>query len=129
MVVWVKVYERLFGSDEAIDRMDRESTVLRWNERMTEAFERLKEEVARDVELAYPNYSEWARLLEVYTDVSGYCMGGCLMQDQVLVGIERKRVIVYVSKAFSATERKYSKTERELAMLTFCLKMLQPFLY
>ena len=107
----------------------KKSTVLRWNDKMTDAFEKLKEEVARDVELAYPDYSEWARPLEVYTDASGYCMGGCLMQDQVLDGIERKRVIAYVSKAFSATERKYSTIERELAALRFCLKTLRPFLY
>ena len=31
----------------------KKSKVLRWNDRMTEVFERLKEEVARDVELAY----------------------------------------------------------------------------
>src|SRR5678816_2782675 len=56
-------------------------------------------------------------------------MGGCLMQEQVIDGIERKRVIAYVSKAFSMTERKYSTIERELAALRFCLKSLRPFLY
>ena len=51
---------------------EKKSTVLRWNERMTEAFERLKEEAARDVELAYPDHNEWVRPLEVYTDASGW---------------------------------------------------------
>ena len=107
----------------------KKSKVLRWNDRMTEVFERLKEEVARDVELAYSDQKEWARPLEVYMDANGYCMGGYLMQDQVLDGIERKRVIAYVLQAFSTTERKYSMIERELAALRFCLKTLQPFSY
>ena len=107
----------------------KKSTIVKWNDRMNEAFEKLKAEVVKDVELAYPDYSEDAKPLEVYTDASGYCMGGCLMQEQVIEGIERKRVIAYVSKAFSMTERKYSTIERELAALRFCLKSLRPFLY
>ena len=83
----------------------------------------------KDVELAYPDYSMNAKMLEVYTDASGYSMGGCLMQDQVVDGIECKRVIAYVSKAFNTAERKYSTIERELASLRFCLKSLRPFLY
>src|SRR5678815_3045050 len=107
----------------------KKSTIVKWNDKMNEAFDKLKAEVAKDVELAYPDYSEYAKPLEVYTDASGYCMGGCLMQEQVIDGIERKRVIAYVSKAFSMTERKYSTIERELAALRFCLKSLRPFLY
>ena len=52
--------------------------------------EKLKEEVAKDAELAYPDYSEFAKPLEVFMDVSGYYMGGCLIQDQVHEAIERK---------------------------------------
>ena len=100
-----------------------------WDERMNEAFERLREEIAKDVELAYPDYSEDAGMLEVYTDASGFCMGGCLMQAQIVNGMEKKRVIAYVSKAFNKAEKKYSTIERELAALRFCLKSLRPFLY
>ena len=107
----------------------KKSTVLKWNERMEKAFVKLREEVVKDVELAYPDYSLNAKMLEVYTDASGYSMGGCLMQDQVVDGVERKRVIAYVSKAFNTAERKYSTIERELAGLRFCLKSLRPFLY
>ena len=57
--------------------------------------------------MVYLDYSKSAGPLEVYAVESGYCMEGCLMQDQVLDGIERKRIIAYVSKAFSAAERKY----------------------
>ena len=109
---------------------EKESTVLKWNERMTEAFERLKEEIARDVELAYPDYSEWARPLEVYR--CKWLLYGKFFNVRssfTVDGVERKRMISYVLKAFIATERKYSPIERKLAALTFCLKTLQPFLY
>lgn len=60
--------------------------------------------------------------LLVYTDASGYSMEGCLMQNQVVNGVEGKKVIAYISKAFNKSERKYSTIERELAGLRFCLK-------
>ena len=107
----------------------RKSVVLKWDERMENAFMKLKENVVKDVELAYPDYSPNARVLEVYTDASGISMGGCLMQDQVVNGVEQKRVIAYVSKAFSKAERKYSTIERELAALRHCVKTLKPFLF
>ena len=34
----------------------------------------------------------------MYTDASGYCIEDCLMQDKVLDGIERKRVIAMFRK-------------------------------
>ena len=107
----------------------RKSTVLKWDSKMTEAFERLKEEAVKDVELAYPDYGPDAKMLEVYTDASGYSMGGCLMQKQMVDGAEQERVIAYVSKAFNKAERKYSTIERELAALRFCLKVLRVFLF
>ena len=82
--------------------------VLKWDEGMNEAFERLKEMSAEDSQIAYPDYGENARPLELYTDASGYCMGGCLMFDGEWV----RRVIGYVSKAFNKAERKYSTIER-----------------
>ncbi|XP_068240945.1 uncharacterized protein [Palaemon carinicauda] len=57
----------------------RNSKGLKWDERMLEAFENLKEEAARDVTLAFPDYSEHARMLELYMDASGISMGGCLV--------------------------------------------------
>lgn len=83
------------------------------------AFEKLKTEILKDVELAYLDYGESASPLEIYTNASGYCMGECLMQDQLIDGVLRKRVIAYVSKALNATERRYSTIERGLANLRF----------
>ena len=105
------------------------SCVLKWDEGMNEAFERLKEMSAEDSQIAYPDYGENSRPLELYTDASGYCMGGCLIQEQLLNGEWVRRVIGYVSKAFNKAERKYSTIERELAAIRFCVKTLKAFLY
>ena len=104
-------------------------TVLVWDERMIEAFEKLKECVMNDLELAYPDYSLNANPLELFTDASGFCMGGWLSQVQEMNGQEVRRVIGYVSKAFSTAERKYSTIERELAAIRFCVKAFKGFLY
>ncbi|XP_068225634.1 uncharacterized protein [Palaemon carinicauda] len=63
-------------------RGKRNSRRLKWDESMIEAFEKLKEEAARDVTLAFPDYSENACMLELYSDASGISMGGCLVQMQ-----------------------------------------------
>ncbi|XP_064089955.1 uncharacterized protein LOC135203955 [Macrobrachium nipponense] len=96
---------------------------------MVGAFERLKEEAARDVTLAFPDYSEEASEIELYTDASEVSVGGCLAQMQEVNGEEQLRVIAYVSKAFNKAERKYSVVEKELAAIRFCVKVLKVFLY
>ena len=89
---------------------------------MTSAFYKLKDEVCKEVSLAFPDYSEQAHPLELFTDASGFCMGGYLRQKQYSNGEPHDRVIGYVSKAFNKAERAYSTIERELAALRFCVK-------
>ena len=104
-------------------------TCVKWSEEMLEAFERVKEVVAKDVTLAYPDYSKEADPIELYTDASGFCMGGCLMQLQKINGESARRAIGYVSKAFNKAERNYSTIERELAAIRYCVKAFKSFLY
>ena len=92
--------------------------VIEWTERMNAEFEKLKEIPAMDVELGYPDYSASAKPLKLYTNASGYCMGGCLMQEQAVNGEEMKRGVGYVSKEFDTAERRYSTIEREIAAVT-----------
>ena len=104
-------------------------TMLTWSDEMVSAFEELKNKAAEDVELAYPDYSDGAEPIELYTDASGYCMGGCLTQVQQLNGDCIRRVIGYVSKCFNSAERNYSTLERELAAIRYCVKAFKSFLY
>ena len=59
-------------------------------------------------------------------DASGILYGGCLMQKK-FDGQMVKKVIVFVSKAFNAAERKYSTVGREVAAIRFCMKALMTF--
>ena len=100
-----------------------------WTENMNKSFEALKKKAAEDLTLAYPDYSQKANKLEVYTDASATGMGGALIQKQWIDGQEINRVIGYASKAFNKAEKRYSTIERELTALRFCVKTFKPFLY
>ena len=98
---------------------------LEWTSEMMEAFNILKDEVAKQVELAYPDYSLGARPLELSVDASGTGAGACLTQVQH----GEERIIAYASMKFSIAQRVYSTVERELAGLRFGVKTFRAFLY
>ena len=73
----------------------------------------LKDEVCRDVLLAYADYDSSAEKLELYVDASGTGAGATMMQKQG----GKHRTIAYASMSFSTTQISYSATERELVAL------------
>ena len=54
---------------------------LDWTEEMNSSFEALKSQMAKEIELAYPDYSEGASKLELWVDASDYGAGAYLAQD------------------------------------------------
>ena len=98
---------------------------LDWSPDMEKAFEDLKAEAIKDIELAYPDYSDGSEPLELYVDASGYGAGACLAQKQG----EGTRVIGYASMSFSPTQQRYSTTEREIAAIRWGVKVMRPYLY
>jgi hypothetical protein len=48
---------------------------LKWNHDMIKAFEMLNKQIARDVQLAFPDYGQDACSPELYTDASGLWCG------------------------------------------------------
>ena len=97
---------------------------VKWSEDMEEAFVKLKKLIAADVMLAFPDYHEDARPLELYVDASAVGAGACLAQSQE----EETRIIAYASTTFSHAEYHYSTIERELAALRWGVKALRPFI-
>lgn len=81
--------------------------------------------MAKDVELAYPDYSPSAPLMELSTDASQYGAGACLTQRQG----DCDRVIAYASTTFSKAESKYSNIEQELAAIRWAVKVFRSFIY
>ena len=92
---------------------------------MIDAFEKLKTEMQHDIELAYPDYSEGAKKLELWVDASGLGAGAYLAQEQG----DSHRVIGFASMTFSQAQLHYSTIERELAALRWGVKTFRPFLY
>ena len=102
-----------------------DKTLLNWTEDMEVAFGRLKEEMAKDIELAYPDYSPDAPLMELSTDGSKHGGGACLTQEQS----GSPRVIAYGSTTFNRAQSKYGALELELAAIRWALSNMKSFLY
>ena len=95
-----------------------------WNREMENTFEHLKEILASDCTLSYPDYSNENNKLQLYVDASGTGAGACLIQKQN----EETKIIGYASMAFTITQQKYSTVERELVALRWAVKAFKSFL-
>jgi hypothetical protein len=82
-----------------------------WDEVHQRAFDHVKATIAKDVVLAYPNYS---KVFEIYTDASSKQIGAVIIQGN--------RPIVFFSWKLSDVQRKYSVTKIELLAIVEILK-------
>jgi hypothetical protein len=82
-----------------------------WDEVHQRAFDLVKATIAKDVVLAYPDYS---KVFKIYTDASSKQLGAVVTQDN--------RPIAFFSRKLSYTQRKYSITETELLTIVETLK-------
>jgi hypothetical protein len=89
-----------------------------WNESHQQCFDAVKEAIARDVLLAYPNYNE---VFEIYTDASTKQLGAVITQ--------KGRILAFFSRKLSNTQQKYSITELELLSIVECLKEFKGMLW
>jgi hypothetical protein len=74
-----------------------------WDEVHQRAFNHVKTTIAKDVVLAYPDFS---KVFEIYTDASSKQLGAVITQDN--------RPIAFFSRKLSDTQCKYSVTKIEL---------------
>ena len=98
---------------------------LVWTEEMATAFATLKEMMAEEVKLAFPDYGDQACRLELAVDASGYGAGACLSQVQD----GERRIIAFGSMSFSAAQSRYSTIDRELAAIRWGIKYFKSFLF
>ncbi len=82
-----------------------------WDEVHQRAFDHVRATIAREVVLAYPDYS---KVFEIYTDASSKQLGAVITQEN--------RPIVFFSWKLSPTQRKYSVTKIELVAIIKTLK-------
>ena len=98
---------------------------IEWTVERTMAFETLREEVAKEISLSYPDYSPNACKLELFVDASGSGAGACLVQMQD--GLYK--TIGHASMVFSTTQTRYSTIERELTAIRFGIQAFRSFIY
>ena len=96
-----------------------------WTTEMSIAFNSIREEMVKDIELSYPDFSESAAKLELSVDASGVGAGACLTQVQD----GEEKIISFASMKFSPTQKRYSTIERELVALRWGIKYFKVFLY
>ncbi len=89
-----------------------------WDEVHQRAFDHGKATTAKDVVLAYPDYS---KVFEIYTDASSKQLGAVITQDN--------RPIVFFSRKLSNTQRKYSVQKIELLAIVETLKAFKEMLW
>ena len=74
-----------------------------WDNIHQQASDTVKATIARDVTLAYPDYSQG---FEIYTDCSKLQLGAVITQNN--------RPLVFFSRKLSSMQQKYSVTKQEL---------------
>jgi hypothetical protein len=89
-----------------------------WDEVHQRAFDNVKAKIAKDVVLAYPDYS---RVFKFFTDTSSKQLGAVITQDN--------RPIAFFSRKLSDAQRKYSVTEIELLAIVKTLKEFKGMLW
>ena len=89
-----------------------------WDEIHQQAFDLVKTTIARDVVLAYPDYSE---KFEIYTDASNSQIGSVITQNN--------RPLAFFSRKLSDTQKRYNTTEKELLAIVETLKEFKGMLW
>ena len=95
---------------------------FKWTTAAQNAFEYLKQKIIEEPILAQPNYDKPFILA---TDASDYAIGGILGQ---LDENGKERIVKFLHKTLSQTERRYGATEREAFAAYWCITKCKPYL-
>ena len=83
----------------------------KWTEVHSQAFKDMKNIIAREVMLAYPNFD---KPFEIHTDASHHQLGAVISQDN--------KPIAFYSRKLNPAQSRYTTTERELLSIVETLK-------
>ncbi|GBO23947.1 Retrovirus-related Pol polyprotein from transposon 17.6 [Araneus ventricosus] len=92
---------------------------INWTEECTRAFKELKDKLSQQLILYEPDFNKEFIL---QTDAANSGMGVILAQKD---DDDTEHPVLYLSKKFSESEKKYSTTEKECAAIIFAVKKLQ----
>ena len=103
---------------QSTDWIRRQDKAWHWDEVHQIAFDNVKATIARDVVLAYPDYS---KEFEIYTDASSKQLGAVITQGN--------KPIAFFSRKLTETQQRYSVTEIELLAIVETLKEFKGMLW
>ena len=96
-----------------------------WTETQQESFEKLKNALAEEVTLSFPNFDNPELLFYVTCDSSDYAIGSCLSQGE----LPNDRPIYFFSKTLNDAQRRYSTIQKELLAIVESIKAFRVYLY
>ena len=111
--LWPKRSETL----APLSSLTSKSIKWKWKEEHTEAFEKMKKIVAREVMLAYPDFN---KEFHIHTDASKTQLGAVISQEG--------RPIAFYSRKLTPAQTRYTTTERELLSIVETLKEFRTIL-
>ena len=94
---------------------------FKWTPKAQEALDKIK---ARMMKAPFISFSDPSLPYILITDASDVALGGLLCQKKG----EKYHIIGTVSKCFTATERRWSTTEREAFAIVYCVRKFSYFL-
>lgn len=122
MVSWYRKFVPNFSDIiSPITALLKKKAKFNWSDSCEMAFNELKEKLVQAPILTCPDFSHPFYL---HTDASGYGIGAVLTQR----GEESEKVICYLSRTLSRTEKNFSPTERECLAVLWAIEKLRPYL-
>jgi hypothetical protein len=106
------------GTTKSTKKKGTKKSAWHWDDTHQKAFESVKAMIARDVVLAYPDFS---KKFVIYTDASKRQLGAVITQDN--------RPIAFFSRKLNSAQQKYSITELELLSIVETLKEFKGMLF
>jgi hypothetical protein len=106
------------GTTKATKKKGTKKAPWHWDNTHQESFEAIKSLIARDIVLAYPDFS---KKFVIYTDASKRQLGAVITQDN--------RPIAFFSRKLNSAQQKYSITELELLSIVETLKEFKGMLF
>ena len=89
----------------------KKNAIIKWDAEMDRAFIELKQAVAAETLLRFP---DWSKPFTLHTDASDFQLGGVLSQEG--------GPIAFFSRRLNSAQKNYTTTEKELLSIVECLK-------
>lgn len=122
LVSWYRRFIPSFSTlCDPLTRLTRKNVPFHWDESCEEALNKLKQHLVSAPILTCPDFN---LPFIVETDASDYGLGAVLVQKQD----GEDKVICYLSRSLTKSERKLSTTEKELMAIIFAVEKLRPYL-